>query len=831
MLKQLGLTFALGASVGASFKGSLGFAESKIKGLGESIRRMEGQGDFKLGQSFDKLKTRLSSTASELAKARQRLEALNREAESSGGMSGMMATRFELAEREVARLSKRLETDRTALRNHAAQVRNEGREIGGLVQDYARLGNEIDLARRRRDRFAKFSALGQRAKAGLDRLNPLALGASLAAPVMLSVNEEQPELRLRTAINSKDSVADLERARREARAFSRTGLATYTEGLNIQYALNSAGMEASIARAGMGVVARVAKITGGQHEGVGEVLATAYNNLGHQIQGTAEEKFNRVGELLTRTQLKFQIRNFDQLGESMNKGAGAMATYNVNLAQGVTMLGALNSAGRQGSEAGTAFSAMLRQLGKAEDLLKFKRVRDASGQLDVVGTLEALEKRLAGKSQDKRAAMLQAAFGDEGMAAVAPLLIALPRLRAEVADVRESSKGVVAEMSKWFEGSKESRLNRIRGQLTELGATLGDGLFPLIEAITPALGQMVEGLVDFGRENQGLVRAVGYTLAGLLGLKAALFVLGPAGSVAVGAFRLLGMVLPALSAGLFTAGGAARLFGLAVRTAMLGAGIGILLVGLGLLIEHWDTVKVVALRAWEGIKAGSAVVWEGIRIGAAWAWEAIKTVFSWTPLGMLIESWQPARDFFNGLWDGLKTLAGAAWEGIKTVFSWTPLGMLIEHWQPVKDFFAGLWDFVIDKIGIVGDAIMKIPFIDKIFGGGKTTPVLGASVRQAGASPKAKPAPLGASLPDLPVGQPVTVARPSPEAIPVSGARLSEGGVTINYQPTFQIQGGDQAAVRGQVEQAMATDRDELRRMVREELRRLRDESRRLGYG
>ncbi|MGY5702341.1 hypothetical protein, partial [Vibrio parahaemolyticus] len=66
--------------------------------------------------------------------------------------------------------------------------------------------------------------------------------------------------------------------------------------------------------------------------------------------------------------------------------------------------------------------------------------------------------------------------------------------------------------------------------------------------------------------------------------------------------------------------------------------------------------------------------------------EFIKTLFSWSPLGLIIQAWEPISGFFANLWGGVKSVFSGAlegikntlamgWEFIKTLFSWSPLGL------------------------------------------------------------------------------------------------------------------------------------------------------------
>lgn len=538
-MKRLGLSFSIGGGVAPSFGQSLGMAGRQVNTLGQRIRALEGEAPYRLGERFSKLTGNMKKTRGEIDRVGRELQGLNAQAEKAGRMSPMLARQIAEKERQLQTLGRTYRRQTSTLKGHVASMRTEGRSVAEVTREYRRLENRVTRLQKRQGMWKNRGRAADAMRSGLSRVNPLAVTAGFAAPVMMAATEEQSEIRLQTALNSDDKKHDMEAAKKTARDFAGTGLASYGEAIDIQYALNSAGLDAGAARAGMDVAGRVAKITGGQSEAVAEVLATSYNNLGAQLRGSNAQKFMRVGELLTKTQLKFQLRNFDQLGESMNKGAGAMATYNVNIAQGATLLGALNSAGRKGSEAGTAFTAVLRQLGKAEDKIGVSRVRDELGQLDMVATLEKIEAGLSGLSLDDRAAVLQDAFGDEGMAAVAPLLETLSTLRVAQDDVTRSSRGLVSSQSKLFEDSKLARLTRIKNRVAELGDSLGDSLFPVIEDGLPAVTNFLQTASRLAESFPGIVRGVGYTAAGLLGLRGVLFVLSPAMKLFSGGLRML----------------------------------------------------------------------------------------------------------------------------------------------------------------------------------------------------------------------------------------------------------------------------------------------------
>ena len=97
-------------------------------------------------------------------------------------------------------------------------------------------------------------------------------------------------LNLRTVLDVDDKDAAMERALSHARGLTRRSLADEEEILEIEYALNSAGLGEEVSRAGIELVHQVAKVTRGSAEQVGEVVGITFNNMAAGMTGTAEEK-------------------------------------------------------------------------------------------------------------------------------------------------------------------------------------------------------------------------------------------------------------------------------------------------------------------------------------------------------------------------------------------------------------------------------------------------------------------------------------------------------------------------------------------------------------
>jgi predicted nucleic acid-binding Zn-ribbon protein len=199
----------------------------------------------------------------------------------------------------------------------------------------------------------------------------------------------------------------------------------------------------------------------------------------------------------------------------------------------------------------------------------------------------------------------------------------------------------------------------------------------LIEPVS-AVSDSVTNATEAGKKFGAWIGIVGAGVVGVLALKSAFVVLAPA----IGA---VGAVLAFVSRALLM-----NPIGLAV-TAIAG--------GAYLIYSNWESitgwfsakmesVKAVFNLAWSGIQGMFLSVWSSIKSGVSFVWEDIKTLFNWSPLGVLVNNWQPIVSFVSGIGTGAKNLLNMAWEGLKSIVSWNPIEFVSTKWNGLMNFFA-----------------------------------------------------------------------------------------------------------------------------------------------
>ncbi len=553
----LAVSIIIGATLGKKYFSTFDSAEQKVS---------------KLGAALEKNNRKMETTKS-VIKYRNQLSSLRAKQTSLGRSSKRL-------DAGIAEVEKRYKSAKSAAKGYGFEIISIGKTQDKLMRQNKRILRQEKAIDGRRRAASKMGSLrGQMlgAVGAVWGLGKMVGGASKLA---------EAKIRLSTVINAKDTEAAVEKASKHASSYARNSLASEIEILDIQYALNSAGLDSLAAMIGSEVTAKVAKVTNGQAEAVGEIIGGIYNNFGKSLDGSTKDKLQKIGDILTKTQLKYQIRDFGQLGESFKEGAKAAIKYNVPLDQTAAVLGQLNSSMIMGSSAGTAMNAILRQMGKASEALGFDLVRNSNGQLDMIATLNNLSVAMeVFDDPDKKAAAIQEMFGDEG-GAVALLISDMEKLNAGFIAVRDQSAGVVDKAYEKFLDSAPGKIARFNKNVGQLGTTFGATLLPAVSAV-------LEPLIE---------------LTGWAG-------------TAMEEYPVIGQIIGSIAAGMITFGA-----GIAIVTAaqwawnvaMMANPIGLLIVGIAAVsVAIWTLYK-----NWDVVMGGiiSSVETAAKTVGDAWDW-------------------------------------------------------------------------------------------------------------------------------------------------------------------------------------------------------------------
>ena len=343
----------------------------------------------------------------------------------------------------------------------------------------------------------------------------------------------------------------------------------------------------------------------------------------------------------------------------MKMAAPELAKYNIELDQGVTLIGALNSAGLQGSMAGTALGATLRRMTRAAKEFGFEIARDSDGALDFIGTLENLQAALGGSIDQlspEQMEQFDRAFEAEGSRAAVLLLKQLESLRAAQKDVAEGSAGIVSESYQRFLDSTPGKLKIFGNNVRLLGVTVTGALLPGLNALTGALTPLAAGVGGLAERFPGVTAAVGGTAAGVGVLTAALWfgryaatLVGDAWDAGRGALSALGEAVKWVRARLIAWNATALVTAARAKALAVGGAISTFARSLVAMAATAIPLAVGGLKVLTGAivaNTAAALANPWVLLGVAIAGAAVA----------IWKYWGPIKEFFSTIWPPLKPL-------------------------------------------------------------------------------------------------------------------------------------------------------------------------------
>lgn len=384
-------------------------------------------------------------------------------------------------------------------------------------------------------------------------------------------------------------------------------------------------------------------------------LETAFTTSGHSAE-TAKKSYQEMVGILGETDQSVEAVNHlakltkseQELAEWTNIAAGVYATFGDSLPlEGLTE--AANETAKVGQVTGPLADA-LNWAGLSEDafnnsLSKCNTEQERASL--ITKTLSELYKDAGNTYQETNKDLISARQATSDLASANA----------------EMGKIVTPIVTKIKEAFAEF-LSEVTPKIKEFAESVDWNKFG--ETVKNALSKLTDALLWI-IENKDIV------IAGISGIIAA-FVAAKIIAFVTAMTKVITAIKSAAAAqGIFNAVMAANPIGLIVTA------IGLLVAGIVLLIQNWDTVKEAAISCWEGIKN-------------AWA-----TACEWFSTNII----EPIKNFFSGMWEAVTGFFYNAWEGIKaiwnTVAEWFNQNVI----QPIKNFFQPLVDFFTTSFNII----------------------------------------------------------------------------------------------------------------------------------
>ena len=268
-----------------------------------------------------------------------------------------------------------------------------------------------------------------------------------------------------------------------------------------------------------------------------DLLTDAQSALGLSSDNAAENTANmaRVSDTLVKANTLANA-SVQQFSEALtNKAGPAMKVVGMDIEEGVAVLAAFADQGIKGTEAGTQFSIVMRELQRRaqENASAFEaagiQVFDAQGEFNNFGDIMAqVEGRLDGMSDSaKKAELAQLGFADKSVQSLLALLGTSDAIKGYEADLRDAA-GTTDEVANKQLDTLSAQFGLMKSEVQDVGIMVGKALEPAMKdlltqlkpVITNVGGQLIPAF-------QNLAPVLGNLIAAIPGLVQAFLPLIP----------------------------------------------------------------------------------------------------------------------------------------------------------------------------------------------------------------------------------------------------------------------------------------------------------------
>lgn len=711
MAREIALSFALGARLQSGFTAAFQSASSQAKAVSQSLRDMERTPVAKVGAQ----RTKIRELSESLKEARGELDNLWQRASQAGTMTTIMARQIEQAERRVRTCTGALNRQTAAYRESLAQVAQTRGSVRGLAAEYGHLSAQMDRARAVQTAMAanrsQAGALqAQRADLQGRLLGTAAVGASVALPVKLAISAEDTFADLRKVMDAPESV--MQQVFSDAQEMSNRTGKSFEDVVTIMTAAAQAGLGTTREQL-LGVADQAVKMSiawGVSAEQAGKSLATwqaamgltseqsmhtadvinALSNAMNAEAGEIDQIFTRMGPLMKGT--GFATQDIAALATAF-KAAGAEVEVSGTAMKNFVKVMAAGEAGLTPEK-----SAIYKYLEIDPNKLQKELQQDAKGA--VMRVLEAMEK----VRPEERNSIMSRLFGEESIAAIAPLLTQIDTLR-KAFDIANSD--VSGSVLQEYENRMKTTATAI-AQLTQgtrnLGATVGATMLPVVGAVARGLTVVVNGARELASSFPRLTAVVMTAVAAVASFAVGSVALGLVLNVlrtTTNSWRglLLRLVASQMTATASTtgltasslafgaaskvAGMGARILAGGLRSLLVASGAGIALVGLGFaanwVMDNWDRLRIFFAALLDNLAAVAQPALDRVIGAFNWAYDSVLSV------------WGTVSTVFSVIWQGVTESALTAWSYVMELGSWAYNG-IAGIWSGAAAFFASIID-------------------------------------------------------------------------------------------------------------------------------------------
>ena len=569
--KQYELLFKLAAQLAPNFNGTFKKAIETQKKLQNSINGVNSlqskiDGYTKNSKAIDQQKEKLSRLSQEKERLNQKIQTnrnnmatLQAKIQETGDSTGQLTAQLAAEQRELEKNTDKLGRNKQQIQQTTAKIEQQeqklntlGQELekagvntGNLTKENERLQSAYDKLRTSQERIGQINEQQQKVKDTIastkgELLRTTGTLGAIAAAVYAGPVKSAMSFESNMAEVAK--VVDWLKDDTGATTKQYTDLEKRILSLSSKIPMTAEEISEIMAAAGQSNVAtnnkELTEFTEGaakmgiafdiSAEQAGDWMAkwrTSFKMSQKEVI-TLSDQINYLSNTsaANASQISSIVTKIGPLGEVAGLASGEIAALGATLvsvgvnedvaATGIKKVMTVMTAGSAATKRQTG---VLNKLGlSATDLAKHMQT-DAQGA--ILQFLEAVKKL----PKAEQAAALKNYFGEEAVAAIAPLLTNLPYLREEfkkVGDASQYAGSMEAEYAARAD-TNENKLQLAKNSIQALSTTLGQAFLPVVGDAAEKIAVMANALTDFAAANPGAIQSIGKAVAVLGGLKVA----------------------------------------------------------------------------------------------------------------------------------------------------------------------------------------------------------------------------------------------------------------------------------------------------------------------
>lgn len=637
------------------------------------------------------LEKQLNYTKSQEEQLKSQLSAVNGELSQNATATGQLTNKISDQERELERLKREYVEAVLAYGENS----DEAQELAGEISDLSRelgenrtaLNNAEHAADELDDSFEKAGDAAEDTGGRFDSLK-VAAGELLADGVRMLVDGLGDLARdtIETGQNFEDSMKkvqalsgatgeELEMLKQTAIDQGAATVYSSTEAADALGYMALAGWDANQSADALGGVLNLAAASG-MDLGAASDMVTDYLSA---FNMTAEQS-GYFADLMAYAQSHANTTT-EALGEAFKNCAANMNAAGQDVETTTSLLSMMANQGLKGSEAGTALSAVMRDMtakmqdGKIAIGDTSVEVMDANGNYrDMTDILLDVEGAVGGMGDAERATALQSTFTSDSIKGLNLLLNAGVGEAAGFEDALRGCGGSAQEMSDVMTDSLTGDMQDLEGSIETVQLALYDKLEPAMRGGIEVMGGLVD-VIGFLVDNGETVVSV---LAGMATGIAAYLAYTTALTIMRDGWMALEIVQKAAAA-------AQWLVNAAMEANPIGIIIGLIAGLVAMFVTLWNTN--------EDFRNAVQPIWDAIQaaIGGVVEW------FTGTALPAIQDFVAQAIQFFQQLWTYIEPIWNGIVSAVSSAVQWfmsTALPFIQDFINQAIQFFQQLWTFI-----------------------------------------------------------------------------------------------------------------------------------------